>query len=134
MKKKTKKKRNGEGDTAKAKLYFNMNGLVLHAKKTQCMFVGTKGLLSHIPAGTHILADGNTIFPSHSIRNLGIHFDPHMTFDIHIKNLSRKVNGQLMYINKIKNNFNKCTRINVVHTLILVHLLKLFFILLIYIS
>ncbi len=38
--------RNGEGDTVKAKLYFNMNGLVLHAKKTQCMFVGTKGLLS----------------------------------------------------------------------------------------
>lgn len=111
--------RKGEGDIAKAKLYFNMNGLVLNSKRTQCMSVGTKGLLSQIPAGTHILVDGNPIFPSHSIRNLGIHFDPHMTFDKHIKDLSRKVNGQLMYINRIKNNFNKCTRINVVHTLIL---------------
>ncbi len=33
--------RNGEGDIAKVKLYFNMNGLVLNAKKNQCMFVGT---------------------------------------------------------------------------------------------
>ncbi len=83
------------------------------------MFVGTKRLLSQIPAGTHILVDGNPIFPSHSIRNLGIHFDPHITFAKHIKDLSRKVNGKLMYINRMKNNFNKCTRINVVHTLIL---------------
>lgn len=27
-----------------AKLYFNKNGLLINTKKTQCMFIGTRGL------------------------------------------------------------------------------------------
>ncbi len=111
--------RRGEECIAKAKLYFNMNGLLLNTKKTQCMFVGTRGLLSQISADTHMLVDGNPIFPSNSIKNLGIYFDTHMNFDKHIKELSRKVYGLIMYINRIKSNFDKSSRINVIQTLIL---------------
>ena len=42
-----------------------------------------------------------------------------MKFDIHIKELSRKVYGTIMYINRIKSNFNKSSRISVIQTLIL---------------
>ncbi len=41
--------RNVEADIAKAKLYFNMNGLVLNAKKTQCMFLGQKNFYPRSP-------------------------------------------------------------------------------------
>ncbi len=37
----------GEECISKAKLYFNKNGQLLNA---QCMFVGTRGLLSQIPS------------------------------------------------------------------------------------
>ena len=109
----------GEECIAKAKLYFNKNGLMLNAKKTQCMFVGTRGLLSRIPSDVHMLVDGNPIFPSNSIKNLGIHFDNHMKFDTHIKELSRKVYGLIMYVNRIKHNFSKSSRISVIQSLIL---------------
>lgn len=49
----------GEECISKAKLFFNKNGLLLNAKKTQCMFVGTRGLLSQIPSDVHIMVDGN---------------------------------------------------------------------------
>ncbi len=111
--------RTGEECIAKAKLYFNRNGLLLNAKKTQCMLIGTRGLLSQIPTNIHIMADGNPIFPSSSIRNLGVHFDMHMKFDKHIQELNRKVYGLLMYVNRLKINFDKSSRINVIQTLIL---------------
>lgn len=109
----------GEDCIAQAKLYFNKNGLMLNAKKTQCMFVGTRGLLCQIPFDVHMLVDGNKIFPSNSIKNLGIHFDNYMKFDIHIKELSRKVYGLIMYVNRIKHNFSKSSRTSVIQSLIL---------------
>ncbi len=47
----------------KAKEYFHMNGLVLNTSTTQCMFLGTRGLLSEIPFGTHLRVDNVRIQP-----------------------------------------------------------------------
>ena len=60
----------GEECIAKVKLYFNKNGLMLNAKKTHCMFVGTRGLLLQIPSDVPTLVDENPIFPSNSIKEL----------------------------------------------------------------
>ena len=83
------------------------------------MFVGTRRLLAQIPIDIHMLVDGNPLSPSSSIRNLGIHFDTHMKFDKHVKELSRKVYGLIMYVNRMKNNFSKSSRICVIQSLIL---------------
>ncbi len=48
-----------------AKTYFHINGLTLDAKKTQCMFIGTRGLLSKIALDIHIKMDGNEIAPAY---------------------------------------------------------------------
>ena len=78
-------------DTLKlAKIYFNANGLMLNTKKTQCIFIGTRRLLSLIPPDTHLMVDGNAITPSTSVKNLGIHFDNHLLFDTHITELIKK--------------------------------------------
>ncbi len=42
-----------------------------------------------------------------------------MTFDTHINEMSKKVMGTLMYINRIKNCFDKSTRILAVQSLVL---------------
>ncbi len=70
-------------DTLKlAKIYFNANGIMLNDKKKK-IFIGTGRLLSLIPPNTHLMVDGNVITPSTSVKNLGIYFDNHLSFDIH---------------------------------------------------
>ncbi len=64
-----------------AKIYFNANGLMLNAKKLQCIFIGTRRLLSLIPPSTHLMVDGNVINPRTSVKNLGIYFDNNLLFD-----------------------------------------------------
>lgn len=99
--------------------YFSKNGLMLNAKKTQCMFIGTRGLLSKIPPDTHMLVDGNIITPSRSLKNLGVHFDSYLVFDIHITEIIKKIYGIIIYVNKLRDYFNKNTRITVVQSLVL---------------
>ncbi len=53
--------------------YFNKNGLLLNMKKTQCMFIGSRALLSRIPANTVIHVSGTDIHPSDFVKNLGIY-------------------------------------------------------------
>jgi len=50
---------------------------------------------------------------------LGVHFDRYMLFDTHIHQLNKKVTGVLMFINRVKDLFDKDTRVIVVQTLVL---------------
>ncbi len=102
-----------------AKTYFNNNGLMLNTKKTQCMFIGTRGLLSKIPPNTHLKMNGNEIVPCSSLKNLGIYFDNHLLFDKHITEISEKVYGTIMQINRLWDCFNENTRITVITSLVL---------------
>ena len=64
--------------------------------------------------------DGNIITPSSSVKNLGIlYFDNHLLFDTHITELIKKVRGIIMIVNRLKDNFNKATRIIVVQSLVM---------------
>ncbi len=60
----------GEDTMSRAQHYFNSNGLLLNAKKTQCMFVGSRGLMSQILPNTTLHVDGATTVPSSSIQSL----------------------------------------------------------------
>ena len=109
----------GEETLAQTKRYFHLNGLLINTKKTQCMFVGTKGHISQIPPNTCLQVDGIKTFPSTSFKNLGIYFDSHMTFYTHVNNLSRKLFNTILYINRIKDHFNIKARKIVMQTLVL---------------
>ncbi len=85
--------------------------------KKQCMFVGSRALTSQIPQGTCLWVGGITIVPSSSVKNLGLRFDTHMTFDAHIR---IKVFSIIVYINRIKGNFNTNSRIIVIQSLVLI--------------
>ena len=99
-------------DTLKlAKMYFNANGLMLNAKRTQCILIGTRKQLSLIPPNTHLMVDGNNISPSTSVKNLGIYFDNYLLFDTHITyKFNKKTHGIIMFVNRMQDNFDKPTR------------------------
>ncbi len=83
------------------------------------MFIGTRGLLSKIPPDTHLKMDGNEITPCSSLKNLGIYFDNHLLFDTHFTEISKKVYGTIMKINRLRDCFNKNTRITVITSLVM---------------
>ncbi len=83
------------------------------------MFVGSRGLTPQIPPNTGLRADGATLVPSSSLKDLGLYFGSHMTFDSHLTNISGKIFNTLLYINRIKDNFNKDSRITVIQSLVL---------------
>lgn len=73
-----------ERTLTKVKEYFHYNGLVLNTHMTQCMFIGTRGLISQIPGNICVHEDGTTIVPNTSMKNLEVYFDSCMQFDAHI--------------------------------------------------
>ena len=101
----------------KAKRYFDENGLLINPQKTQCIFIGSRQNIARIPNNVHLNFEGNKIVPSLSVKNLGVHFDRFMAFDIHIEAMRKKVMGILFYLNRIKNNIPLTTRILVIQSL-----------------
>ena len=79
--------------------------------------IDTRRLSAQIPPDTRLMVEGNVITPSASVKNLGIYFDNHLTFDTHITELIKKALGIILFVNRIKDNFNKPTGIIVVQSL-----------------
>ncbi len=89
----------------------------MNANKTQCIFIATRHLLSKISTYVKIELQDDIIEPVTKSKNLGVFFDRYMTFDKHINEIHRKVMGTLIYINIIKDYFDKDTRKVVVQSL-----------------
>ncbi len=83
------------------------------------MFIGNRNLLARIPNNTVIRVDDALIQSSQNVKNLGLYFDQYMVFDKHISELSWKTFGTLMYVNHIKEVFDKEIRTAVIQTLVL---------------
>ena len=83
------------------------------------MFVGSRQLISLIPPDLTINFGNTTITPLKSVKNLGVYMDQYLLYDVHVNHISRKVNGILMFLNRIKDNFEKSARIIVVQSLVL---------------
>ena len=85
-----------------AKSYFQLNGLNVNEQKTQCIFIGSRQLIAKIPTETRIYFGETPIIPSSTVKNLGIHMDQYMLFDIHINHIIRMITGILIALNRIK--------------------------------
>ncbi len=103
----------------KNKHYFNKNGLLLNSTKTQCIFIGSRALLSRTHSNTTVSAGEASVHPSKSVKNLGLHFDNCMSFDVHVTEMSKKVFGTLTYINRIQDLLSKEAILIAVETLAL---------------
>ena len=101
------------------KQYFLGNGLMLNAKKTQCILIGNRQLLSRVPPNIFINSDGNHIYPSTHVKNLGVYFDRYMLFNVHVTELTKKIMGTLMLMNRVSDSFDQPTRVIIVQSLVL---------------
>ena len=108
---------NGEKALSDAKKYFQENGLNVNEEKTQCIFIGSRQLLSQIPADIRIYFEETAIVPSQKVKNLGIYMDQYLLYDEHLNHISRKVNGILIAINRIKDRLDKASRVTIVQSL-----------------
>ena len=103
----------------KAKRYFQINGLNINESKTKCMFIGSRQYIAQIPENTVINFNGFTIEKSEYVKNLGVYYDQYMLFNFHINEMSKKVNGTLIFLNRIKDRFDSEMRAMVVQSLAL---------------
>ncbi len=92
---------------------------MFNSARTQCIFIGNHQLLSRIPPNTTVSFDGNVIYPSKHVKNLGVYFDRQMLFSVHIKELNKKVMGILMFLCKMSNTLDKESRIMVIQAIVL---------------
>ncbi len=92
--------KNTEDTLRTIKMYFLRNGLMLNASRTQCIFIGNRQLLPKLPVNTTISIDNEIIIPSNHLKNLGLYMDKNMLFDKHVSEITKKVIGTLMCINR----------------------------------
>ena len=111
-----------ESTLALAKNHFNKNGLLVNSNKTKCIFIGSRQNLARIPGDTIIRFGGSEIKPSEYVKNLGVYFDQHMTFEKHIDEMHKKTMGSLIYLNRIKNQVTSDVRVTLVQALALSYL------------
>ena len=102
-----------------AKHYFNNNGLLLNENKTKFIIFGSNQYISRIPEQTCINFNNISLTISQKVKNLGVVMDSGMTFKFHIDELQRKVNGTLIYLNRVWERFEPECRIMVVQSLVL---------------
>ncbi len=81
--------------------------------------IGSRQILSQIPSNIIVKIDGDTITPSNHVKNLGVCIDRIMLFDKHINELSKKVVGTLMFINRVCDKLDRPSRIIAVQSLVL---------------
>ena len=66
---------------------------------------------------------GNTIKPILSAKDLGVIFDAHLTYDLHITNLMSSSMSKLCQINRVKDRFNSDTLTLIIESLVISKLL-----------
>ncbi len=74
---------------------------MVNATKTQCIFIGSRQLCSRIPEDVVVKFDRTNISPSTHVKNLGLYMDRYMSFETHVNEISKRVMGMLIYINRI---------------------------------
>ncbi len=80
---------------------------MLNSKKTQCIFIGNRQLLTRLPLNTDIELDDELIIPTSYVKNLGVYSDRYMLFDRHVSEVTRKTVGTLRYINRVSASLDK---------------------------
>ncbi len=79
---------------------------MINATKTQCIFTGSRKLCSRIPEDVVVNYDGTSISSSTHVMNLGLYMDRYMSFEAHVHEISKRVMGMLIYINRISTYLN----------------------------
>ena len=84
------------------KTWMTQNCLLLNTDKTEVVIFGPKRFSEKLPSYI-VTLDGISLASSSTVRNLGVIFDQNLSFDSHIKQVSRTAFFHLRNIVKIRN-------------------------------
>ena len=84
--------------------WFQSNSLKMNPNKTDFMLAGTKPSLKKVNS-FHITTSGTDIYPSSSVKVLGVLLDQHLTWEPHISSVVRRCNAILVSLFKIRHHF-----------------------------
>jgi len=100
------------------KLWMNPNKLKLNEDKTEFFIAASQHNIKFLKNVTLDVC-GTTIYPSSSIRNLGVHFDSKMTMSHHVSSLTRSLNFHIRNIGRIRRYLDEDTCNHVTRSLVL---------------
>ena len=93
----------------------------MNSNKTQCILLATPNLNKRTET-FQITIDDTVRHVEDKVRNLGVIFDSHLSFEHHIKSLRSRLNGTLSYLNRVKNTLDQNSTILLINALIFSHL------------
>ena len=101
--------------------YFHSNGLKVNVSKFEFIIFGSKQNLRTLP-NIKISYRGTCLTPSNEVKNLGLTFDRHLSWDAHIRSLSRKCCGILVSLSHIRHFLPPQTLPDIVTALVVSHI------------
>ena len=81
--------------------WFHAHGLKLNTSKTEILLLGTRQNTRDLPP-VSVRVGGGTIQESAQVRNLGVLFDRHLTWDAHVSDVVRKCVGLLIGLRHLR--------------------------------
>jgi len=101
--------------------WFAANGLKVNAEKTQLMAFGSRQNLRDLPDISVKFRD-SVLKPCQKVKNLGVIFDPCLTWDDHVTTLTRKCFGTLIGLSHARHKLPADTIVTIVNALVLSHI------------
>ena len=111
--------RNLEKDLQLIAAWCCKNQLLINAKKTKFLLVGTRQLLNRLPEELTLSFLGQVITPVSSAKDLGVTFDSNLTYDCHINELTSSCMSKLCQINRVKDSFDYHTLQMIISALVM---------------
>ena len=99
------------------KTWMTRNFLLLNSDKTEVIILGPKHLRDTLSNDIAAL-DDIALASNETVRNLGVIFDPDLSFDLHLKQISRTAFFHLRNISKIRNLLNRKDAEKLVHVFV----------------
>ena len=93
------------------------NYLLLNPDKTKLMVFGSQQMICKLPS-FKLSFLGKELLPMDSVKDLGVIFDPTLSFDSHITALAATCISRLAQINRAKHAFNSNLLVNIINALV----------------
>ena len=102
--------------------YFHLNGLKVNVSKFELIVFGSKQNLRNLPT-INVTYRDTRLTPSHEVKNLGVIFDRHLSWDAHVRALSRRCCGILTALSHLRHFLPPETLPDIVTALVISHIL-----------
>ena len=98
--------------------WFHAHGLKLNTSKTEILLLGTRQNTRDL-SPVSVRVGGGTVQESPCVKNLGVLFDRHLTWDAHVSDVVRKCVGLLIGLRHLRHYLPQCVMMTVVQGLVM---------------